>query len=126
MDTAGNKFQHQKNRQFAVIVLLAIASIAALWWFLTDLHQAYRIVRLRDDLGGSSRRITPAEIQPWMTFDYINRVFHLPPEYLKGHLNITDRHYPRLQIRHYTGANRLDTQQFVTDVRTAVEQYQTQ
>ena len=33
-------------------------------------------------------------IRPWMTFDYINRIFGLPKDYLKDQLQISDPHYP--------------------------------
>ncbi len=124
MDSSGQKQQNTGDRPFAVIVLLAIACIAALWWFLTDLHQTYRIVRLHETIGSRAQHLTPSDIQPWMTFEYVNRVFKLPPEYLKARLSIKDRHYPRLQINHYANTNRLDVHQAIQSVRTAVEEYQ--
>ena len=40
-----------------------------------------------------------ADIQSWMTFDYLNRVFNLPPNYLRETLQIQSVQYPRLSIR---------------------------
>jgi len=37
-------------------------------------------------------------IQGWMTFSYINKVFHLPADYLKTNLGITDGKYPNVTI----------------------------
>ena len=39
--------------------------------------------------------------QTWMTFDYINRAFALPEQYLQASLNISDSRYPRLTITEY-------------------------
>ena len=37
-------------------------------------------------------------LQAWMTFDYIDHWFMLPPDYLKTTLNVNDVRYPRLTI----------------------------
>ena len=37
-------------------------------------------------------------IRPWMTFDYINRIFDLPKDYLKDQLQISDPHYPNTTL----------------------------
>jgi hypothetical protein len=39
--------------------------------------------------------------QSWMTFDYIDRAFALPPQYLQTALGVTDSRYPRLTISEY-------------------------
>ena len=52
-----------------------------------------------------------AQIQTWMTFDYVNHVFNLPPDYIKSKLNISDQRYPRLTIAQYStqvGLNKVD------------------
>ena len=41
-------------------------------------------------------------IQSWMTFDYINHVFLLPPEYLRTVLLITNNRYPKITIIQYS------------------------
>ena len=37
-------------------------------------------------------------IRSWMTFDYLNKLFNLPPQYLKTQLAIPDPAYPTLTI----------------------------
>ena len=37
-------------------------------------------------------------VRSWMTFDYLNRVFRLPPGYLKDALHISDARYPHLSL----------------------------
>ena len=49
-------------------------------------------------------------INTWMTFDYVNVVFKLPPNYLKDGLAITDSRYPNIRIDRYAkekGENKL-------------------
>lgn len=44
------------------------------------------------------RKLKTAEIESWMTFDFLNKAFGLPPEYLKNQLDISDKKYPDLTI----------------------------
>lgn len=44
---------------------------------------------------------TPEVLRPWMTFEYVNRIFGLSPEILRNTLGITDRRYPKLSIAAY-------------------------
>ena len=62
-------------------------------------------------------------ISSWMTFDYINRVFDLPADYLKNSLNISDIQYPRIPISKYVKNHNLDANQFVTQVKNTVTDY---
>ena len=40
--------------------------------------------------------------QTWMTFDYINHIFALPPDYLQKTLSITNTRYPHITITQYS------------------------
>jgi hypothetical protein len=42
-----------------------------------------------------------SDIRPWMTFDYVNHLFGLPPAYLQAALGITDPRYPHLTISEF-------------------------
>lgn len=64
-----------------------------------------------------------AVIQPWMTFDYINKVFNLPAGYLKTKLAIADPRYPALSLGGYAHGERLVTSAFVGVVQSAVREY---
>src|SRR5579872_7402624 len=48
--------------------------------------------------SGTLTATDASSTQAWMTFDYVNRVFTLPPDYLRSTLNISDSRYPRLTI----------------------------
>ncbi len=89
-----------------VIIILTIA-IGAVTFFLlpaaTDearqLH--YRPLpfpRWRTQQNRPLALPTPSTIAVWMTFDYLNKIFNLPPDYLKTSLNITDARYPFLTV----------------------------
>lgn len=62
-------------------------------------------------------------IRSWMTFDYINRLFDLPKDYLKNQLQISDSHYPNLTISAYGSENNLDTAEAVGRVQAAISYY---
>jgi hypothetical protein len=44
------------------------------------------------------KKINAGDIQSWMTFDFINKTFNLPPDYLKRELNINEKRYPNITI----------------------------
>ena len=60
---------------------------------------------------------------PWMTFDYINRVFALPPQYLQTTLSITDSRYPRLTIEEYAEDAKVSQLSVLTAVQNAIHGY---
>jgi hypothetical protein len=68
---------------------------------------------------------TPASIADWMTFDYLNHVFKMPPEYLKGALKITDVRYPRLTVRGFAAGNKINVALALTQVKVLVEDFLT-
>jgi hypothetical protein len=38
------------------------------------------------------------DVKPWMTFEYLNMLFKLPPQHFKEVLHITSARYPRITI----------------------------
>lgn len=58
-----------------------------------------------------------------MTFDYINRIFGLPKDYLATQLNISDPRYPDITLSEYSSANMVDSAQTVRNVQSAVAHY---
>jgi hypothetical protein len=65
-----------------------------------------------------------ASISDWMTFDYLNLVFKLPPTYLKDYLGVTDARYPRLSIRRYAATRQLSPSIAVQGVQAAIRNFQ--
>ena len=59
-------------------------------------------------------------IRPWMTFDYINRLFDLPKNYLKTSLNVSDGRYPNVSISEYRESTGTSSVSFLDAVRSAI------
>ena len=64
-------------------------------------------------------------IRPWMTFDYVNRLFGLSPGYLKSALSVTDPSYPKLSISGYAKYAHEDVNTLLTNLQGAVQSYST-
>jgi hypothetical protein len=62
-------------------------------------------------------------IQSWMTFDYVNRLFHLPTDYLKNALPVADTSYPRLSIGGYARSIGDTSEAALMGVQAAVRGY---
>ena len=64
-------------------------------------------------------------IRPWMTFDYINKLFNIPPEYLKNALSISDPSYPKLSLYGYANHQHANITIVVSDVESSTRDYLT-
>jgi hypothetical protein len=62
-------------------------------------------------------------IRSWMTFDYINKLFTLPPNYLKNQLNISNPAYPKLTIGAFNKSIHANASSTLSNVENAVRQY---
>lgn len=62
-------------------------------------------------------------VRYWMTFDYINRVFDLPPEYLATALNVSDPRYPYVTLTHYARGEKISPNRLLNEVQAAVFNY---
>ena len=62
-------------------------------------------------------------IAPWMTFDYINKLFKLPPDYLKTSLNISSSKYPQISISGYAKSDGVAKTIIVSEVQAALRNY---
>ena len=85
----------------------------------TDMSLQYRhgqVIRQSDTA-------VPSDIEPWMTFQYINFIFKLPPSYLKDVLDIGDAQYPNIQLARYARMHDLPLDAYVTMVQQTVSDY---
>ena len=121
--------QKERTRISAALILILVAVIAVAAYFLAlDLRgfQASestnaRPHRLRDILNREPPgKPTVDSISNWMTFEYLDRIFGMPPAYLRDTLDIADVHYPRLSIRRYALDARISDAAAVERVKTAV------
>lgn len=114
------------NWENILIAVLVIACATALWWLVAGIHSSYRQGSLRSRYHRRALITTPAspqQIQAWMTFDYINHIFNLTPDYLKQALNITDKKYPNVSLQSYAKQNNLNGQIFLQSIKQAVSNY---
>jgi hypothetical protein len=64
-------------------------------------------------------------IRPWMTFDYINKLFNIPPDYLKNTLSISDPSYPQLSLYGYADHQHANVTMVVSEVESSAREYLT-
>jgi hypothetical protein len=114
------------------ILLFAITLIVLFIFFLKQyiiLKKAH-IVNIREteisSLIKSHNKFSAQDInfiRSWMTFDYINKLFNIPENYLQTTLNITSNHYPKLVVSDYIEDNKLDKNIFLQSLVNAVKEY---
>jgi hypothetical protein len=63
------------------------------------------------------------KIRDWMTFDYINKVFRLPPAFLKDALGITDALYPNITLRRYAHDRATTSDAVILKVRVRINDH---
>lgn len=119
-----NKLKNLSLTQAILSIVLLVLCIVVLVWFFYDVHFVYRHGAFHPHYHNrESGLVTANDIQPWMTFDYVNFAFALPANYLRDTLNIKDLNYPRLQIGHYAKNNNLDQQKFLDELKKTVLDY---
>lgn len=64
-----------------------------------------------------------SNIEPWMTFNYLNIVFELDTDYLKHYLNINDTRYPNISINMYARHYDLSSEDFLENIKQAITNY---
>lgn len=77
---------------------------------------------------GSHRKklVTVADIvyiSPWMTFDYINKLFNIPQSYLEKNLDIHDSKYPFITVGMYAKKSSTNSLVLVEDIRNSIREY---
>jgi hypothetical protein len=98
-------------REYAVLRRERVIS-AREFWISTILHQ-----------HGPVTASDTSFIRSWMTFDYVNDLFHLPSDYLKTQLSVTDPGYPKISIGGYAVRNRIEATTFISELDAAVANY---
>lgn len=62
-------------------------------------------------------------MRSWMTFDYLNKLFKLPPNYLQSALGIADPRYPRLTVSGWAKGAKLDSTTAMSRLQDVVRNY---
>lgn len=115
-----------------IIAALGVTLAILLFFFVRQ----YRILRRESILNiresgltntfKNNPHLTPNDadvIQFWMTFNYLNKLFNLPPEYLKTQLSISDAAYPELTVSKYARDSHQFASSTLEEVQSAVRQY---
>lgn len=97
-----------------MVLLLCIAA-SALWLDVENDRYQGRAMHRQWEYS-----VEPATIGDWMTFDYLNAVFKLPPEYLQTALGIQDSRYPNISLRQYAQNHAIDEDIFLGQVQKAL------
>jgi hypothetical protein len=127
----------QKQTKLYLEIILAIL-VVILVILCVLLVQEYHRLRSLNYIAGHESLLTTLRaqgpldakdvsyIETWMTFDYVNHLFNIPPSYLETTLGITDSRYPRLTVGEYLEReNPGETASSLTQVRSAVGSYLT-
>lgn len=120
---------HQiKILKIAGVVALAIVCLLSVIWFIMSFRRLYREGELQPTYTHQGREriyhsVTVDTIGTWMTFNYLNVVFKLPPTYLQNSLAITDKQYPNVRIDTYIKRHGLSSTAFLAGIRQAITSY---
>ena len=129
-----NKENHESRYIGYAIATLAIL-LAILIFFLAREYRTLRhesIVNAREtqliNIFKNHSHLTESDssvIRSWMTLDYVNRLFNLPPPYLQQTLRVTDPNYPRLTIGKLATETHGIAASTTAEVQAAVSNYLT-
>jgi hypothetical protein len=64
------------------------------------------------------------KIQGWMTFEYLNRSFNLPTDYLQKDIEVTSSSYPNVTLIKEATLRGQDLAVFLGDVKKSIKKYQ--
>lgn len=131
MESSGNGHTLSRGVKIALLILGAILIILIVLLIRNylSLRRANIISRRELSLSAFVHKHGPLNadevgvIRPWMTFDYVNRIFNLPQDYLKDQLQISDPRYPDLTLGAYASASGTDSTETVLRVEHAIVDY---
>lgn len=120
------------NSAYKRTIIIAILLAGILSW----IYIAFRIYRfnIHTYISSSQYHLTLHRHQPasiadihyissWMTFDYITKVFHLPPLYLKQTLNVKASNYPFITLQQYAKQEHLNVLTLTRNTQNSVKQF---
>ncbi len=126
MDKFRDAMERWVRGALVVLGVLLVAGAALLAWEWHLALRAHPAESIRSALSGfvaTHGPLTADEvgvIRPWMTFDYVNTLFGLPPEFLRDSFKIEDPSYPMLTLGHYAGETGYNEAEFMNAVEAAI------
>ena len=128
--TAEKIVRHLKYAIITLIVVLVLLGALFVRNYLSLMHA--RLINARElQLSATMRDHGPFTvndigfIRPWMTFDYLNTLFKIPPDYLKASMSIKDTSYPRLSLSEYAKYQGTSTAAVLSEVENSLVAYST-
>lgn len=119
---------HEKLRIIGWGAVVLVGSIFVVLFFIT-LRQPKSAQRFSLHPTFSTHRRTPVEVKdvvyigPWMTFDYVNKLFLLPDDYLKQSLQVTNSKYPFITLGRYAREMNINNDELIKNIRSDIEEY---
>lgn len=123
----------KKEYLFAAILITAAIFFVLFFSTIGDIRRFHRSdvayhgpVSMRSWYGLRARHMSLADlnyIREWMSYDYINKSFNLPPAYLKSELNIPETAYPNVLISKTAKDKQTAAAAYLTTVKEAVRKY---
>ncbi len=110
------------------IILLIVCFISLIWLIITfkQLNKNGNL-KIENSINKHklyySKELAVKNIQPWMTFDYINIIFRLNPSYFQKNLNISDSRYPNIRIDKYAKKYKINLISLLTDIKSLIINY---
>ncbi|OGI15101.1 MAG: hypothetical protein A3E38_00560 [Candidatus Moranbacteria bacterium RIFCSPHIGHO2_12_FULL_54_9] len=125
LSTLVSRIKHAFSPAKVGVWILVIISLIALFFIVQSLSSFYALRKTswRAHMLQQPRTVTTEDIQGWMTFEYLNVVFKLPPEYLREALSIETAKYPRITLRRYAEQSRIDPPALIRSVQEAIAEY---
>lgn len=114
-------FSSRKTKIILGIGMLLLVLLLA--FFLHRLYVRHFIKLPNYQSLQEKRPLAPEDIQGWMTFEYINFVFKLPPDYLRQELSIESDQYPKTTLKKYASKAGVKASLLIENVQEAVRQY---
>ena len=106
------------------VIFIALTLILFFGFIVKNVGSIHLEKKYTDTLNKSEKRtISVEEIEPWMTFDYLNFVFMLPDGYLQEALQIQDEKFSRSPIGRYARINNISKQEFISIVSSKIKAY---
>lgn len=110
------------EKNFVIFIVLIL--ILVFGFIVKNVVSIHLEKKYTDTLNKSEKRtISVEEIEPWMTFDYLNFVFMLPDGYLQEALQIQDEKFSRSPIGRYARINNISKQEFISIVSSKIKAY---
>jgi hypothetical protein len=131
---ANEQHPHRLERHIRyALIILGVVFLALVVFFVAQYESLRRTQLINDHRFAVSQLLAhhaplpvgeaPVVVRSWMTFEYLNKLFALPTDYLQTQLQISNTSYPRLTISSYAKAANLDEAVLIGQVDTAIENF---